>query len=77
MMDKKLHNRLNRLKGQFNKLHDSIAEGKDCQEVIPQFLAVKGALAGSFEEYVKLSLDSCVETDQCKMKQLIKLLTKN
>jgi DNA-binding FrmR family transcriptional regulator len=76
MHDKQLHNRLRRLEGQLQKLHADIEVGKDCSEVITQFQAVKGALAGAFEEYVKLSLDKCAKKDEKKMEQLIKLLVR-
>ena len=75
-MDKKLDNRLSRLEGQLKKLHQSIDEDKDCSDVIPQFLAVKGALSGAYEEYVKMSLSSCAKNDEKKVEKLISLLVK-
>lgn len=76
-MDKKLDNRLRRLQGQLDKLHKSIAADTDCAEVIPQFLAVRGALAGAFEVYVKESMASCAKTDTAKLQTLITLLTRS
>ena len=76
MPDKKLQNRLHRVEGQLRKLQESIAADKDCTEVIPQFLAVKGAIAAAFELYVTDSLDSCATSDEKKMKKLIGLLIK-
>jgi len=76
MIDKKLDNRLKRLSGQLNKIQEDIQNDKDCSEVITQFMAVKGALAGSFEEYVRLSLDSCAKHDEVKVKKLIAILVK-
>lgn len=76
-MTRNLENRLKRLSGQLEKLQQSIASGTDCGDVIPQFLAVKGALAGAFAVYVKESMESCAKTDQAKLHQLIALLTKN
>ncbi|MCA9363246.1 metal-sensitive transcriptional regulator [Candidatus Kaiserbacteria bacterium] len=76
-MDQKLINRLSRLEGQLKKLHQNIEEDKDCSSVIVQFMAVKGALAGAYEEYVKLSLDSCARNDKEKMQKLISLLVRN
>tara|TARA_B100001989_G_C24505243_1_gene447158 strand:+ start:929 stop:1159 length:231 start_codon:yes stop_codon:yes gene_type:complete len=75
-MDKKLHNRLRRLEGQLLKLHESIEGEKDCADVIPQFLAIKGALNGAYEEYIKLSLDKCAKSDDKKIKRLISMLVK-
>jgi len=75
-MTKNLDNRLRRLEGQLEKLHKSIAADADCSDIIPQFLAVKGALAGAFEVYVKESMASCAKTDEAKLQQLVTLLTK-
>jgi DNA-binding FrmR family transcriptional regulator len=77
MVSKTFINRLNRLEGQLKKLHQNIEHGADCAEVIPQFLAVKGALGSAFEEYVKESLESCAQSEPEKMKQLIKLLARS
>ncbi|MCD5381233.1 MAG: metal-sensitive transcriptional regulator [Candidatus Pacebacteria bacterium] len=76
MSNKQLQNRLSRLDGQLKKLQENINNNEDCSDVIPQFLAVKGAVAGSFEEYVKLSLDSCAKSDEKKMTKLINLLVR-
>jgi len=77
MIDKKLDNRLKRLTGQLNKIQEDIQHGKDCTEVIMQFMAVKGALAGAFQEYVQLSLDACAQNDEKKIKKLIAILVKS
>ena len=77
MTQKELHNRLQRLEGQLQKLHADINDEKECTEVIPQFLAVKGALAGAFEMYVQSSLDACAASDAEKMKKLIGLLVRS
>jgi DNA-binding FrmR family transcriptional regulator len=76
MKNKQLNNRLSRLKGQLQKLQDDINNQKDCQDVVPQFLAVKGALVASYEQYVKISLDECAKGDREKLKKLISLLVK-
>jgi DNA-binding FrmR family transcriptional regulator len=76
MTNKKLDNRLKRLAGQLQKIQDDIHNEKDCAEVITQFMAVKGALAGSFEEYVKHSLDACTKKDEDKIKNLIAVLVR-
>lgn len=76
MSDIKLQNRLKRLSGQLEKLQANIAADQDCAEVVPQFLAVKGAIAGAFEEYVKLSLESCAKSDKKKIERLIALLVR-
>ena len=76
-IDTKLQNRLSRVEGQLKKIQENIAGDKDCADVIPQFMAVKGAVSAAFEEYVKQSLDSCAKADEKKMRKLIGLLTKN
>ena len=75
-MNKALDNRLRRLDGQLEKLHTTVTEEADCAEVIPQFLAVKGALAAAFELYVKESLAQCAESDPKKLEKLIALLVR-
>lgn len=76
-MTKELDNRLCRLEGQLKKLHQRIAEGDDCADVIPQFLAVKGAFAGAFDLYVKESAAACADTDKEKLEKLLSLLIKS
>lgn len=76
MTTKSLHNRLRRLEGQLVKLQADIEAEKDCTDVVPQFLAVKGALAGAYEEYIKCSLDACVKTDEQKLRKLIAQLVR-
>lgn len=76
MTTKTLQNRMKRLAGQLEKLQVDIDNEKDCGDVIPQFLAVKGALAGAYEEYIKIALDSCAQADEARMKRLIKMLVK-
>jgi len=71
-----LQNRMRRLSGQLQKLEIDIETNKDCADVIPQFLAVKGAFAGAYEEYIKLSLDACADSDKEKLQKLIKMLIK-
>lgn len=77
MLEKSLKNRLHRLKGQLDKIETDIIAGEDCAKVVPQFLAAKGALVASYEEYVKLSLDSCARSDKTKLKKLIALLVRS
>lgn len=75
--DQAFEHRLNRLEGQFRRLRETIAAGEDCTEVIPQFLAVRGAFAGAFEEYVSQSLEECASSDPEKTKRLISLLARS
>jgi DNA-binding FrmR family transcriptional regulator len=72
---KQISNRLARVDGQLERLQQDIAAGSDCSEVIPQFLAVKGALDASFEAYVQESLGTCVaQGDTERLTQLVSRL---
>lgn len=72
---KKVTNRLRRVRGQIESIEQAIGEGKPCDEVIPQLLAIKGAVNGIVRAYLEESLDSCVSgADTKKTKQVIKTL---
>ena len=68
---------MKRLEGQLKKLRQRIEEEADCHEVIPQFLAVKGALAAVYEEYLKVSLRQCRSKDVAQMEDLITMLIRS
>ena len=75
---KKIVNRLNRVSGQLHKVSDAIDSGEDCRSVVPQLLAVKGAVDGIVREYLKQTLDTCADEDRAEdMKQIIKMLMKH
>ncbi len=76
MTSKGMENRLKRLEGQVASLRESIVKDIACDVVIPQFLAVKGACNGAFEQYVKDSLAECSSKDTKKRDQLISMLLK-
>lgn len=76
-MSKRIENRFNRIKGQLTSLQDKICAGAECEEVIPQFLAVKGAFNAAFDEYLKLSVASCGKKDNEKLSQLITLIARS
>ena len=71
-----IKNRLRRISGQLEKLEKTIDSGMACSDVIPQFLAVKGAFNAAFEAYVKESLNDCPDTDIKSRDQLISMLIK-
>ncbi len=71
-----LVNRLRRVEGQLVKLQQEIANDADCADVIPQFLAVKGALSAALQQYVMSSVGDCVAKDKEKLTTLLTLLTK-
>ncbi len=69
-----IHNRLKRINGQLNRVITMIDEGKDCDTVIPQFLAVKGALSAAFESYIHETIATCPSSDAASLKKLITTL---
>ncbi len=56
---KKISHRLKRLIGQLEKVETEIASGAPCAEVIPQLLAVRGALQATILVYLQESLAEC------------------
>lgn len=71
-----LEKRLHRLEGQLTKLRERITAEADCSDIIPQFLAVRGALNAAFELYMKESLADCPLDDEVKRDKLIQMLIK-
>jgi len=63
---KPIINRLRRVQGQVASLEVSLESGQSCTEVIPQFLAVKGALDAALQQYLKNSLAECKEGKSVK-----------
>lgn len=75
---KAIDNRLRRLEGQLHTVRKNIATESSCDDVLPQLLAVRGAINGIVREYMETSLASCAQTsDEKKVKNLIKLLVKH
>jgi DNA-binding FrmR family transcriptional regulator len=70
-------NRLKRLEGQLTRVREEIAAGTPCATVIPQLLAVKGALTATAHEYVADSLARCTtETSVAELSVLLKTIIK-
>lgn len=76
MTHKVMENRLRRLEGQVASLRAGILNDTPCEQVVPQFLAVKGAFNAAFELYVKESLANCKSGDTKERDQLISMLIK-
>lgn len=75
---KKIINRLNRVSGQVLKVNDAIDSEEDCNKVIPQLLAVKGAVDGIVREYLEQTLEACASEKRSEdMKQIIKMIMKH
>lgn len=74
---KQYEHRLRRLEGQLARLRDDISGGTECTEVIPQFLAVRGALDSAFASYVQAMMHECATSkDTKKLERLISLLVR-
>jgi DNA-binding FrmR family transcriptional regulator len=77
MSKQNIENRLKRLEGQIASVRSHIEQGTACDEVILQFLAIKGACNAAFEAYVKASLADCPAGDFRQRDQLISMLLKH
>lgn len=51
-----------------------IEDDKNCDTVIPQFLAVKGALSAAFESYIHDTIATCPSSNTESLKKLITTL---
>jgi DNA-binding FrmR family transcriptional regulator len=75
-MDKAIVHRVSRLQGQLDTLKENITADQACEEVIPQLLAVRGAVQALTAAYLKTALTSCDRTDAAKLDRLIELVSK-
>jgi len=74
---KDITTRLRRLEGQLRGVEEAISNEKNCKEVVPQLLAIKGALNSAVVAYIEASLDSCIDgADDESMRRLITTLLK-
>ncbi len=55
-------NRLKRLEGQLARVRADIEAAEKCDKVIPQLLAVKGAMNATVEEYLLSSIKGCADS---------------
>jgi DNA-binding FrmR family transcriptional regulator len=69
-------NRMRRVRGQLEKLELAINQGADCEAIVPQFLAIKGATNAALAAYLKQSLTECDLSETIKRDQLITTLTR-
>ena len=75
---KNVTNRLHRIQGQIAGIETALENDAACHDVIPQLLAIKGAVNAVVQTYLEESLENCVDdADTEKMKQVIKILIKN
>lgn len=76
-MNTSISNRLKRISGQMQSLDASISNGAPCDETIPQFLAVKGAINAAFLAYVKDAMRECDKSDSETLELLLNHLVKS
>jgi DNA-binding FrmR family transcriptional regulator len=77
--DKKILNRVKRLKGQINSIENAIEQPKtSCIDILQQVAAVKGAINGLMGELMEQHLHSHVlkdaEIDQSELDEFLKVL---
>jgi DNA-binding FrmR family transcriptional regulator len=68
-------NRMRRVRGQLERLEQAVERRESCEDIIPQFLAVKGAINAALAAYLKDSLVHCKRNDAATRDQLISALT--
>lgn len=73
---KKIINRLKRVQGQIDALADAIETNNSCDTVVPQFLAVRGAISSALLTYLELSIADCSKNSPDKLQDLITTLIK-
>lgn len=76
-MNTAIGNRLKRIVGQLESLEREISTEHDCANVIPQFLAVKGAVNAAFLAYVTDALRACEKSDRETLEHLLTQLIKS
>lgn len=70
-------NRLKRIEGQSAALRTALEAETTCEKIIPQFLAVKGGFDASLQEYLKMSLNECVNKKSAsEIEQILNLVIK-
>lgn len=75
---KNIQHRLRRIVGQLESADNAIQEEVACSQLIPQLLAIKGAVDSAVTAYIEQSLEECSEASNLdESKQLIKMLIKN
>lgn len=76
MEHKKITHRLRRVQGQIDALIESIESQTVCDVVVPQFLAVRGAVSSALIAYLEQSITECAKKDPAQLQQLVATLVK-
>ena len=75
---KNIQHRLKRIIGQLQSANEAIEQEVACTQLIPQLMAIKGAVDSAVSAYIEQSLEECADTSNPEeAKQLIKMLIKN
>ena len=70
--------KLNKIVGQVKGLAKMIQTQDDCEKIIIQFQAVKGAINTVFNDFLNNNLDRCFRDDKSsELKKILKQITKN
>jgi DNA-binding FrmR family transcriptional regulator len=70
-MQKNIMHRVRRASGQLEAVERLLAVGAPCDEVIPQLLAVRGAIHGVCTAYLARALTECDRRDRAKLESLL------
>lgn len=75
---KEINKRIHRVVGQLQTVDAAIAAEQSCKDVIPQLLAVKGALDATVQTYLESAIDECdVSANTDEVKKIIKMFLKH
>lgn len=70
--------RLKKIIGQLSSIDKMIDENQNCDQIIIQFLAVKGALNSAFSKVLEVNLENCLQNkDEKSIKKILKLISNN
>lgn len=77
-MNKNIYNRLARIEGQVKGIYGMIEEGRSCEEVLLQLLAVRSALDSLIVVILKNYIEGCKtqKFDTEQMNEILDLLVK-
>jgi DNA-binding FrmR family transcriptional regulator len=74
---KDIQNRLKRIKGQIQGLHNLLEYPDDCEKIIIQFQAVQGAFDICFSKLLHDNLRKCLfSNDPAQLERILKILIK-
>ena len=69
--------KLNKIAGQVTGLAKMVEADEDCEKIIIQFQAVKGALSSVFNDVLNNNLDRCLRSNKSgELKKILKQITK-